>query len=55
MLREFRDIKEIMLTLRVSKPVVMNRISRAKLRREYVTLEEKRMLLELRRKNLNLP
>lgn len=53
MLRDFRDIKEIMLTLRVGKRQVMGRIARGKLRREYITDEEKRVLLALRKNNLN--
>lgn len=55
MLRDFRDVKEIALTLKVSRNQVLGRVARGGYRREYVTVDEKKMLLALRRNISNPP
>lgn len=48
MLRDFRDVKEISLTLKVNSRQVLGRVARCGFRREYITAEEKKMLRALR-------
>lgn len=55
MLREFRDVKEISLTLKASRHQVLGRVARCGYRREYITADEKKQLLAARRKTFNLP